>query len=127
MPDFDSVESGTNQRFQSLASASFGRVRPDREGASFVRHRDRILDCEDILRHKSAAAAAQIAHECVAEIVNRPSGNHGPGDVGPADRATFRLQKNFVERERYAEGVELFNDFLGASEALRAQLAKSPF
>src|SRR5687768_3955591 len=116
MSDLDSVEPCCYERFKSLASATFGRVSPDCKGTSLVRHRDRILDCEDFLLHESAAAATKIAHECIAKIVNRSASDHGAGDVRPAHGAAVRLQKNFVERDRYAERVQLVDDFLRARE-----------
>src|SRR5690242_12961189 len=42
--DFHAIESGVDERFESLSSSAFGRVRPDRQSASFVRDLDRVFN-----------------------------------------------------------------------------------
>ena len=125
MLNLDSVESGRHERLQTLPAPTVLRVRPDCNRAGLVRDRNRIADGERIFGHERAPIGAEVPHECLTEVWDDAARNQGARYVWPADGAAVRLLKNFIERERNSERVQLLHDFLCSDVARRPKLRQS--
>src|SRR5688500_5909168 len=121
------IETCRDQWLEPLAPPGVPRMRPDCEAACFVRDRDCIEDRELVLGHERRACCAQVARERLAKIVNYPARDEGTRNMRPPNRPSGRLLEYFVERYRYPELVELFNDPLSTGVSHGAELGQSLF
>ena len=125
MPDLDSIEPSRHEWLETLSASTVRRVRPDGYSARIVRNRDRILDREPVFGHERAPVVAEVSHERLAEVGYKSARNQRPRDVWPADCAAIRLLKDFVERERNPEGVELLHNLSSPNMTRCAQLRQT--
>lgn len=127
MSDLDSIESSGDEWLEAFPAPTISRMRPNRESACFVGNGDRIFDGKPVLGNESAAVAAKVCHERVAEIVHNPARNQCARNVRTAHSSAVRLQQNFVQGDRYSQCVELLDDLFGAGVAQDAQLPEPLF
>ena len=127
MSYFETIQSGGDQRLDPVAPASFAGMRPNGQCSRFVRDCDRIFDRKALLRDKRTRSSPQISHECVVKVVHYAARDQCTRDVRTADCPAIGLLKNFVQRERNSNDVELVHDLLCACVAQRTQLAEPLF
>jgi hypothetical protein len=106
MPDLDAVETGGDQRLETLAPAAVARMSPDRDCTRLMGDRDGILDGKLVLRHERAPLGAKVPGERVAKITDDSTGNHRSRNVWSPNRPAIRLQENFIQCQRDAELIE---------------------
>lgn len=110
MSDLNAVETGGDQRLETLASAAVARMSPDRNCTSLVGDRDCILDGKLVFRYERTPLRAKVPGECVTKITNDSTGNHRSRNVWSPNRSAIRLEENFVQCQRDAELIEPVDD-----------------
>jgi hypothetical protein len=121
MPYLHAIESRRDQGLQPFAPPAIARMRPDRQRAGLVSDRDRILDRETLPGNERAPSGAEIFRERLSKIVDDTARDQRTRHVWTSERAAVGLEKDLVQRERNAKGVEPLNDLLGPRVAPGAQ------
>jgi len=121
VPYLQPVEPRRDQRLQPFAPAAVGRMRPDRQRAGLVSNGDRVLDRKTLPGDKRAPRGSEISRERLPKIVHKAAPDQRTGNVRTSNRTAIGLQKNLVQRERNAKGIEFIHDLLGPCVAPGAQ------
>ena len=106
MPDLDAVETGGDQRLETLSPATVAWMSPDRNCTSLVGDRDGVLNGKLVLRHERAPLCPKVAGECVAKVAHDTAGNHRSRNMRSPNRSAVRLQKHLIQCQCDAELIE---------------------
>jgi len=124
---FETIQSSRDQRLDPVAPPSFAGMRPNGQCSRFVRDCNRIFDRKALPCDKRTRSSAQISHECIAKVVHDTARDQRTRDVRTANRPAIGLPKNFVQRDRNSENVELVHDLPCTCVAQGTQLTKALF